>query len=92
LNPLTPYTVTDPDRLRAILREVKAQGWTLIDQELEQGLRSIAAPICDRRGKVIAALNVSTHMSRVSLEQLTGEFLPLLIQTAKRISAELPPS
>lgn len=92
LDPLTPCTVTDPDCLRAILREVKVQGWALVDQELEEGLRSIAAPICDRRGKVIAALNVSTHVSWVSLEQLKEEFLPQLIQTARRISAELPPS
>jgi len=87
----TPYTVTDPHRLREMLAEVKAQGWCLIDQELEEGLRSISAPICDRRGSAIAALNLSTQVSRTSLEQLKEEFLPLLIQTAKQISAELPP-
>lgn len=92
LEPITPYTVTDCQRLRAILGEVKAQGYCLLDQELEEGLRSIAAPIRDRRGTTIAAVNISTHVSRVSMEQLQQEFLPLLIQTTKRISLELPPS
>ena len=59
---------------------------------LAENLRSIAAPIFDRRGNVIAALNISTHLSRVSLEQLLQEFLPLLLQTVRRISQELPPS
>jgi len=90
--PITPYTVTSCEKLRLILAEVKAQGYCLVDQELEEGLRSIAAPIFDRRGNVIAALNISTHVSRVSLEQLLQEFLPLLLQTVRRISQELPPS
>jgi IclR family pca regulon transcriptional regulator len=92
LKPITPNTVCDPERLRTILAEVKVQGWALLDQELEEGLRSIAAPIRDRRGCVIASLNVSTHVSRVSKEQLLQDFLPLLLQTAQRISKELPPS
>jgi IclR family pca regulon transcriptional regulator len=86
----TPYTVTDPIRLREILTEVKAQGFALVDQELEEGLRSISAPICDRQGSAIAALNLSTQVSRTSLEQLKEEFVPLLIHTAKQISTELP--
>ncbi len=87
----TPYTVTDPKRLREILAEVKAQGFALVDQELEEGLRSISAPICDRRGSAIAALNLSTQVNRTSLKQLKEEFVPLLIHTAEQISAELPP-
>jgi IclR family pca regulon transcriptional regulator len=77
--------------LREILAEVKAQGFALVDQELEEGLRSISAPICDRQGSAIAALNLSTQVSRTSLEQLKEEFVPLLIHTAKQISTELPP-
>lgn len=92
LEPITPHTVCDPCLLRPILAEIKAQGWALLDQELEEGLRSIAAPIRDRRGNVIAALNLSTHVSRVSLEQLQKDFLPRLLLTAARISAELPPA
>ena len=55
-----------PTRLRAELDRIRAQGWALVDQELEEGLRSVAAPIRDRDGRVVAAVNVSAHASRAS--------------------------
>jgi IclR family pca regulon transcriptional regulator len=89
LEPLTVKTVTDPDRLRAVLTKVRSQGWALVDQELELGLRSLAVPICRPDGTVVAALNVSTHTSRGSAEAVRKDLLSGLRQTARAIEAEL---
>ena len=88
LEPLTPRTITDAGALRAELTRARAQGWALVDQELELGLRSIAAPLRDQNA-VVAALNVSAHAARVSLERMRKEFLPQLLDTAARISERL---
>ncbi|HEX7994932.1 MAG TPA: IclR family transcriptional regulator C-terminal domain-containing protein, partial [Streptosporangiaceae bacterium] len=61
----TERTVTDPDRLREIIAQVRSDGYSIIDQELEDGLRAIAAPIHDASGAVTAAINVSAHASRL---------------------------
>lgn len=87
---LTPLTVTDPDQLRRIIDEVRARGYAITDQELEGGLRSLAVPIRDRQGKVIAAINVSAQAPRVSIFQLEQEFLSPLLDAAARIRADLP--
>jgi IclR family pca regulon transcriptional regulator len=60
LEPLTAHTIVDPAALRSELARVRARGWAVLDQELEIGLRSIAAPVFNPRGEVIAAINVST--------------------------------
>lgn len=86
---LTRRTVTDPAVLRRILGDVASQGHALVDQELEDGLRSIAAPIADHRGVATAAVNVSVHASRTNLETLRRTFLPALVDTARRIEADL---
>lgn len=88
LERFTARTVTDPDALRAELDLVRTQGWALVDQELEQGLRSVAAPLRDRSGTV-AAMNVSAHATRVSLERMRKEFVPLVVEGAARISDRL---
>src|SRR4051794_40251140 len=64
LRRLSPRTVKTARALRAELRRVRSQGWALVDQELEEGLRSVAVPIRDRGGRVVAAANVSAHASR----------------------------
>ena len=89
LAPLTPRTVTDPAALAAVLRRVRAQGYALVDQELEVGLRSAAAPVCNRDGDVVAAVNVSASANRTSLRQLEDEFVPILLETAAQISRDL---
>jgi IclR family transcriptional regulator, pca regulon regulatory protein len=89
LRALTANTVTDPARLRAELDRIRAQGWALVDQELEEGLRSVAAPIRDRAGRVVAAVNVSAHASRASRETVRRVLLPPLLATAGRIEADL---
>ena len=78
-----------PDDLRPTLAEVREQGWALVDQELESGLRSIAAPLHGSDGGVIAAINVSSTTSSATLERITDVFRPALIDTAARIDSAL---
>src|ERR1700677_548676 len=89
LRGLTGYTITSPDALRRELLRIREQGWALVDQELEEGLRSIAAPIRDGDGQVIAAVNVSTHAGRRSLENIVDELLQPLLSTAYDIEKDL---
>lgn len=86
LTPLTKYTVTDRERFRSLLLRCRDEGYTMVDQELEEGVRSIAAPIHDGRGAVVAAMNVSCHASRVDLARIHGEFRPKLMEAAAEIS------
>ncbi|MFD2419578.1 IclR family transcriptional regulator [Amycolatopsis pigmentata] len=92
LDRLTSHTLTTPAALKAELAKVREQGWALVDQELEEGLRSVAAPIRDRNGRVVAAVNLSTHASRTSREQVKKEMVPPLLAAAKRIEADLVPA
>ena len=85
----TNRTVTDEKALLSILRETAKQGWAMIDQELEEGVRSMAVPVRDPAGKVLIAINVSVHATRVSTEVLEREFLPKLINAAREIEADL---
>ena len=89
LRKLTERTVTDPAQLREILAKVRAQGWAAVDQELEAGVRSIAVPIRDSSGRVVAAINASAHAARVPMRTLEKEFLPRLLDAAQQIDAEL---
>ncbi|MEV0082583.1 IclR family transcriptional regulator [Saccharopolyspora sp. NPDC050642] len=89
LEPLGPHTITTPAAFEEELARIREQGWALVDQELEAGLRSIAAPIRDRANKVVAAVNISSHASRTSPEEARENLLPPLQATAARISADL---
>jgi len=80
--PLTPYTLTDPMQLKAELAQVRAQGYAPVDQELELGLRSIAVPVKNARGRVLAAMNVGVQAGRVSKEEMLERFLPVLQRAA----------
>jgi IclR family pca regulon transcriptional regulator len=86
---LTRRTRTDPAEMRTMLADVAAQGYALVDQELEDGLRAIAVPIRGDRGQVTAALNISTHASRATLDTLRRTVLPRLLDVAGVISADL---
>lgn len=88
LEPLTSRTVSSVAALRGELARARTQGYSLVNQELEDGLRAIAAPVRDRTGRVIAAVNVSTHASRTSLEVMRRDLLPPLLKTAARIEAD----
>jgi IclR family pca regulon transcriptional regulator len=89
LIPLTKFTVNDPERLRGLLDQVRADGFVITDQELEEGLRSTAVPIRDANGNVIAAINLSAQATRVSQEQMKNDMLPHLLETARRIEIDL---
>lgn len=86
---LTARTVTEPERLREILREVRAQGWALVDQEFEEGVRSFSAPIRDAADRIIATLSMSVPASVVSIDALHEETLPVVIEAAAAISKQL---
>ena len=85
---ITPRWQPDASERAAALREVRARGWALTDEQLAPGIRSVAVPLRDGEGRVIAALNVNSHAAETPLEVLTGEHLPLLLQTASAISAD----
>ena len=89
LRPLTAETVTDVAALRLELERVRRQGWAIVDQELESGLRSAAAPIRSPDGVVVASINLSTHASRRTLDEIQRELLPPLLETAGRIERDL---
>jgi IclR family transcriptional regulator, pca regulon regulatory protein len=90
LERLTSRTVGSVTVLRTELKRIRAQGWALVDQELEEGLRSVAAPIRDRGGRTVAAINVSAHAARWSVDAMRRTLLPPLLATAAAIEAELP--
>ena len=85
---ITPRWQPDASERAAALREVRARGWALTDEQLARGIRSVAVPLRDGDGRVIAALNVNSHAAETPLEVLTGKYLPLLLQTAGAISAD----
>ena len=87
--PLTVRTVKNAAELRAILAAVRRQGYAAVDQELEDGLRSLAVPIHDGGGRAVAALNVSVHSSRASMTVLRREFLPAARRTVQAIESDL---
>lgn len=79
-----------PDRAErdAELREVRARGWAVTDEQLAPGIRSVAAPLRDGDGRVIAAVNVNAHAAETSIDHLVRHHLPLLLRTAGDISAD----
>ncbi len=89
LRALTAATVTDSRRLRKELDAVREQGWALVDQELEDGLRSIAVPIRGHEGQVVAAMNLSTHASRRTPADMRSGLLIPLREAADAVEAEL---
>ncbi len=89
LRDLTERTLTDRSVLADEVRRVREQGWSLVDGELEPGLRSIAVPLRARDGRVVAALNVSTSATRDSVEHVRDAYLPPLLRAADGIDAEL---
>jgi IclR family pca regulon transcriptional regulator len=85
---ITPRHPLQRDELDRVLRDVRAKGWAATDEQLAGGIRSVAAPLRDGSGRVIAAMNVTVHAAETSMETLLGDYLPLLLQTASEVSAE----
>jgi len=86
LKPFTSRTVRSKDELRHRIRMVRSQGWCLVNQELEEGLASLAAPIVDRHGHTIAALNIGAQVNRRPPDAMVSDVLPRLLHTAAGIS------
>jgi IclR family pca regulon transcriptional regulator len=86
---LTPSTVTDAKKLATVLRRVAREGYALVDQELEVGLRSIAVPVRGADGSVVAAMNTSIHVSRGDAEAVRRDLLPPLRAAAAAVEADL---
>ena len=89
LKRFTPNTVTSRAKLRKLIEEAGNQGWSIVDQELEIGLRSISVPIRQRNGEVAAALNVACPSSRVTLEDMHTTVLSELQAASRSITAGL---
>lgn len=89
LTPYTDRTVVLPARLKQILGSVRRNGFAIVDQELELGLRSLATSIRNRDGEVVAALNVGCHAQRVTIRELQNTFLPYLKRASIAIGARL---
>ena len=85
LKRFTDRTVVSTEKLRQVLRLVQRNGYCVVDQELELGLRSLAVPIQTPDGHVVAALNVGTHAHRVSTQDLQTKFLPRLKSAAQEL-------
>jgi IclR family pca regulon transcriptional regulator len=88
LVPVLPHTITDVDALRAELNRVRAEGYALVDQELEEGLVAIAVPVRDRTGRVRAAINLSTHIGRKSVNEMRA-LVPAVCAAAADIEVGL---
>jgi IclR family transcriptional regulator, pca regulon regulatory protein len=89
---VTAKSVSGPEALRAELAQIHEQGYAVVDEELEQGLRSIAVPIRSPGTTIVAALNLSTHASRSPAEHVRDALLAPLLETARAIGEELPAS
>ena len=85
----TKYTVTGMKDLLVRMEQTRKQGWSMVNQELEEGLVSMSAPITDRAGRTVAALNISGQANRTSARIMQETMLPPLLSAAKDISRML---
>lgn len=82
----TPATLIDKNQLKAEIARIRRQGWAIVDQELEAGLISLSAPIRNRQGRIIAAMNISGNAQRKNAAQMLEEFLEPLLLAADKVS------
>ena len=86
---LTEHTVTDPQKLRALIEEARRNGYAVVQDELAYGVVALAVPVINQQGRVVAALNSSSHSGRVTRTKLIRGRLAMLQQVSQRISASL---
>lgn len=84
-----PNTITTLYALLEELAKVRAQGYAVNDEELAAGLRSLAAPVRDHSGRIVAAINISALSVRLPQDELENRFVPLVIETGRQISSAL---
>lgn len=85
---IIPRVVPARADLDADLAQIRERGWALSDEQLSVGIRSVAAPVRDPQGRVFAAMNVTVHAGETSIETLTGEYLPYLLEAAAAVTEE----
>ncbi len=86
---VVPLWAPAPDEWLPVIRDVRLRGWAVSDGQLGAGVRSAAAPIRDGAGRTVAAINLNVNAAEISVERLTSEMLPLLLQAAGDVSADL---
>jgi len=89
LTPHTTRTITSVEKLRLALRSVRRNGYALVDQEYEVGLRSLAVPVYAASGRVVATLNLSGNAPRLSVLEMQSRFLNHLRNAANELSVFL---
>jgi IclR family pca regulon transcriptional regulator len=86
---LTDSTVTDPRKLRQLIEECRRSGFSAVEDELAYGVVAVAVPVLDQQGRVVAALNSSSHSRRITMAQIVRDRLAMLRKASREISAEL---
>src|SRR5580692_7506275 len=89
LEALTDRTVTDPQKLRQLIEDCRRIGYSAVEDELAYGVVALAVPVFDQRGRVVAALNSSSHSRRISKSKLVRERFTMLQEISRQISADL---
>lgn len=89
LSPRTIYSLTNPDQIMEAIKTTRAQGYSIVDQEVEIGLRSLAVPLISGNGKVQAALNVGVAAPQISSQSLIDSYLPALLQVQASLQSVL---
>jgi IclR family pca regulon transcriptional regulator len=82
----TAKTITNPEKLRAVILKTRKDGFALVNEELEAGLRALSVPVCNRQNRVVAAINVGAHALRIDQKQMLLRCLPVLRESAASIS------
>lgn len=85
----TRYTITSPQQIMKAVAADHAKGWSMCNQELEEGICSIAVPLYDRDQQIVAAMNITANLSRTSASEMVSKFLPCLKRSAERINSTL---
>lgn len=86
---MTEYTIVNKERLALEIGRARAQGYAVVDQELELGLRTIAVPLRNFRGETVAAMNISVHAGRIPVENMVERCLPAMLKIQVELSALL---
>jgi IclR family transcriptional regulator, pca regulon regulatory protein len=89
LEAFTEHTVTDADKLRALIDDCRRCGYSVVEDELAYGVIALAVPVLDHQGRVVAALNSSSHSRRVHKTKMVRERLAMLQQVSRQISTDL---
>jgi IclR family pca regulon transcriptional regulator len=85
----TPHTIIDVKKLHKIIKQTRIDGYSIVNQELEENLCSVAVPICNQQGKVLCAINVGMPVGQLKIEEIKTEYLPVLQEAASRAEAIL---